>query len=147
MKKYDKHIIIFLLSATFIASIWIFFSCVILDPYHNETLTLINEHRETPLKWDDDLEIIALDQSRYMSSTGDYGHIRKDGTNLIDRFKARNYKTHYIGENIYRGYETPQAAIKSWMKSDCHRERIQDENYRVVGMSGVNGYWTMVLSK
>ena len=123
----------------------IYTSCAIIDPYRNQTLKLINKHRETPLQWDDNLELIALDHSKYMARTGDYGHVRKDGTTLADRFKLFGYSFRFADELIHRGHSDPRDPINGWMGERCHREKLTNEKFEFVGMADVVHFFGCIL--
>ena len=54
------------------------------------------------------------------------------------------------GENIAKGYATPQAVVNGWMNSSGHRANILNASYTHIGVGYVAGgnYWTqMFISK
>ncbi|MGN0977744.1 MAG: CAP domain-containing protein, partial [Faecousia sp.] len=54
------------------------------------------------------------------------------------------------GENIAKGYATPQAVVNGWMNSSGHRANILNANFTHIGVGYVSGgnYWTqMFLAK
>ena len=55
-----------------------------------------------------------------------------------------SYKT--AGENIAKGYKTPQAVVDGWMNSSGHRANILNASYTQIGVGYVaNGnYWTQM---
>ena len=50
------------------------------------------------------------------------------------------------GENIARGYATPQAVVNGWMNSSGHRANILNANYTHIGVGYVaqGNYWTQM---
>ena len=59
-----------------------------------------------------------------------------------------SYRT--AGENIAKGYATPQAVVNAWMHSPGHRANILNATYTRIGVGYVEGgnYWTqMFISK
>ena len=58
------------------------------------------------------------------------------------------YKT--AGENIARGYNTPESVVNGWMNSSGHRANILNSTYTRIGVGYVKdgNYWTqMFVSK
>ena len=58
------------------------------------------------------------------------------------------YKT--AGENIARGYNTPESVVNGWMNSSGHRANILNATYTRIGVGYVKdgNYWTqMFVSK
>ena len=50
------------------------------------------------------------------------------------------------GENIAKGYKTPDAVVKGWMNSPGHRANILSSSFTHIGVGYVeNGnYWTQM---
>ena len=50
------------------------------------------------------------------------------------------------GENIARGYATPQAVVNGWMNSSGHRANILNSSYNQIGVGYVaqGNYWTQM---
>ena len=55
-----------------------------------------------------------------------------------------SYRT--AGENIARGYATPQAVVNGWMNSSGHRANILNAGYTQIGVGYVaqGNYWTQM---
>lgn len=55
-----------------------------------------------------------------------------------------SYRT--AGENIARGYRTPQAVVNGWMNSSGHRANILNASYTQIGVGYVQdgNYWTQM---
>lgn len=50
------------------------------------------------------------------------------------------------GENIAKGYTTPQAVVNAWMNSAAHRANILNASFIKIGVGYVSGgnYWTQM---
>jgi uncharacterized protein YkwD len=50
------------------------------------------------------------------------------------------------GENIAKGYRTPQAVVDGWMNSPGHRANILNGSYTHIGVGYVSGgnHWTQM---
>ena len=59
-----------------------------------------------------------------------------------------SYRT--AGENIAKGYQSPEAVVRGWMNSPGHRANILNSSYTHIGVGYVasGNYWTqMFISK
>ena len=101
----------------------------------------------TPVEWSDNLEQAAYDHSLDMFTKNYFSHTGQDGSRPWDRAERRNYGSSYVGENIYRGQNTEEAAIRGWMNSPGHCRNIMNPNYKEMGVGHVNSYWTMKLGR
>ncbi len=70
-----------------------------------------------------------------------FSHTSQDGRTLSDRIEKYSNKYSCMGENIARGYGTPEAAVEGWMNSEGHRANILDKSYTDIGVGYCNGYW------
>ena len=52
------------------------------------------------------------------------------------------------GENIARGYRTPEAVVEAWMNSEGHRANILSAKYTKIGIGYVadGNYWTQMFT-
>lgn len=122
------------------------------SPLEKEVLDLTNKERAKmelpPLKPNAKLFYAARFHSKNMAATKQFNHII-DGKSPIDRAKAYEYPSPFVGENIAGGAPTPELALKLWMNSQGHRENILKAQYKEIGI-GVyrlgNGplFWTQV---
>ena len=123
-------------------------------------LQLVNQHRAsgytcgdtyygptTPVEWNDNLELAAYDHSLDMYTNNYFSHTGQDGSRPWDRAQRRNYGSTYVGENIFRGLNTEEAAIREWMNSPGHCRNIMNPNFTEMGVGHVNSYWTMKLGR
>ena len=55
-----------------------------------------------------------------------------------------SYRT--AGENIAKGYASPQAVVNGWMNSSGHRANILNVSYTQIGIGYVaqGNYWTQM---
>jgi uncharacterized protein YkwD len=101
-----------------------------------EILTLVNEYRASKgLPTLEPLNVIsgvADGHTNYMIETGDVGH-----ANFAERsqYLMKNAQAKSVGENVAYGYATAQGVMNGWLKSDGHRENIENINYTHFGIS------------
>jgi len=110
-------------------------SGVDLDGFPARVLELVNEERAkeglAPLEHGTEaLEKAA--QIRADETTETFSHTRPDGSKCFTAItdQGQNYLT--AGENIARGYNTPEAVVSGWMNSEGHRANIMDENFTML---------------
>jgi hypothetical protein len=118
-----------------------------------EVLELINVERENrglhPLCWNDQLFAAARGHSEDMAANGFFDHENPDGQDPTDRAVDAGYPG-VAGENIGRGYTTPQRVVDVWMNSDEHRDNILNSTYCDAGVGYAKNeedyykhYWTL----
>ena len=122
--------------------------------YEQEVIRLVNEIRVQnglkALTYDWELSRVARYKSQDMKDNNYFSHTSPVyGTpfQMIRNFGI-SYKS--AGENIAKGYATPQAVVNGWMNSSGHRANILNAGYTHIGVGYVSGgnYWTqMFLSK
>ena len=91
-----------------------------------------------PLTLDQELVLASERQSWYMASTGNFGHLGRDGSTFVARALAAGY-TEPSGENIAWGYDTATQVMDAWMLSPGHRSNILDCAARSIGIGVVYG--------
>jgi uncharacterized protein YkwD len=53
----------------------------------------------------------------------------------------------YLGENLAKGFTTPQGVLDGWMASPGHKANILNKNFSEVGF-GISGtYWSQSFGK
>ena len=118
--------------------------------FENEVIRLVNEIRrknglkELSANWE--LSRVARFKSQDMLENKYFAHnspIYGTPFQMIKNFGI-SYKT--AGENIAKGYKTPQAVVDGWMNSSGHRANILNSSYTQIGVGYVaNGnYWTQM---
>jgi hypothetical protein len=102
------------------------------------------KHDRPPLAGDSRLASAARDHSRDMSDNNYFSHTSKDGRTVGQRITAAGYTWNRCGENIARGYSSPEAVMLGWMNSEGHRSNILSIDYcdLGVGYAPTGRYWT-----
>lgn len=103
---------------------------------------LVNREREkeglSDLRWRDDLSRLARSYAEKMARGNFFSHFEPDGADVVERARAASVKGwSKIGENLFfcAGFrEYDRFAIRSWMKSDSHRNNILDPEYTATGI-------------
>ena len=80
-----------------------------------------------------------LDNSYFAHNSPTYG-------TPFQMMKAFGLSFRTAGENIAKGYATPQAVVNGWMNSSGHRANILNANYTQIGVGYVaqGSYWTQM---
>lgn len=80
-----------------------------------------------------------------------YSHTRPDGTLCFTALDDVGLRTVTAGENIAKGYSTPERVVDAWMNSPGHRANILNPSYTMIGVGYVYdpyttdaNYWTQV---
>lgn len=77
-----------------------------------------------------------------------FSHIRPDGTDPFTVLDTYDISYYTAGENIAKGYATPESVMNAWMNSDGHRANILDSDFQSADIGvyqGANGtyYWSI----
>lgn len=122
--------------------------------YEQEVIRLVNEIRaENGLKaltYDWELSRVARFKSQDMKDNRYFSHTSPVYGTPFEMIKSFGISYRTAGENIARGYATPQAVVNGWMNSPGHRANILNAGYTRIGVGYVSGgnYWTqMFISK
>lgn len=118
--------------------------------YEQRVIDLVNEIRvknglkELKANWE--LSRVARYKSQDMLDNKYFSHtspVYGSPFNMIKNFGI-TYKT--AGENIAKGYSSPEAVVNGWMNSSGHRANILNASYTQIGVGYVaNGnYWTQM---
>ena len=118
--------------------------------YESEVIRLVNEvRRENGLKaltanWE--LSRVARYKSQDMLNKGYFSHTSPTYGTPFQMIKAFGLSFRTAGENIARGYPTPQAVVNGWMNSCGHRANILNASYTQIGVGYVaqGNYWTQM---
>ena len=118
--------------------------------YESEVIRLVNEvRRENGLKaltanWE--LSRVARYKSQDMLNKGYFSHTSPTYGTPFQMIKAFGLSFRTAGENIARGYATPQAVVNGWMNSSGHRANILNASYTQIGVGYVaqGNYWTQM---
>ena len=106
--------------------------------YESEVIRLVNEvRRENGLKaltanWE--LSRVARYKSQDMLNKGYFSHTSPTYGTPFQMIKAFGLSFRTAGENIARGYPTPQAVVNGWMNSSGHRANILNGTFPSIGV-------------
>jgi uncharacterized protein YkwD len=110
-------------------------------------LALVNDARAAKgckaLVIDDRITTAAQGHSTDMATQNYFSHTSKDGRTFDKRMREAGYPKPG-GENIAKGYGSPQAVMEGWMNSTGHRENIENCDFTTMGL-GLDtrgNYWT-----
>ena len=118
--------------------------------YEQEVIRLVNEIRaENGLKvltYDWELAQVARYKSQDMKDNKYFSHTSPVYGTPFQMIKNFGISYRSAGENIAKGYATPQAVVNGWMNSSGHRANILNANYTHIGVGYVSGgnYWTQM---
>lgn len=118
--------------------------------YEQEVIRLVNEIRvENGLKaltYDWELARVARYKSQDMKDNKYFAHNSPVYGTPFQMIKNFGISYRSAGENIAKGYATPQAVVNGWMNSSGHRANILNANYTHIGVGYVSGgnYWTQM---
>ena len=118
--------------------------------YESEVIRLVNEIRQQnglrPLAANWELSRVARYKSQDMRDNGYFSHNSPTYGTPFQMFSAFGLSYRTAGENIAKGYASPQAVVNGWMNSSGHRANILNASYTQIGVGYVSGgnYWTQL---
>ena len=122
--------------------------------FEQEVIRLVNEIRKEnglkTLTYDWELARVARYKSQDMKDNKYFSHTSPVYGTPFQMIKNFGISYRSAGENIAKGYSTPQAVVNGWMNSSGHRANILNANYTHIGVGYVasGNYWTqMFISK
>ncbi|GII66396.1 hypothetical protein Skr01_64810 [Sphaerisporangium krabiense] len=112
-------------------------------------VALTNQERTrkgcAPLRSDPRLARAARAHSRDMAARNYFGHTSSDGGSPWDRMARAGYSAS-AAENIARGYQSAEEAVRGWMANSGHRRNILNCQIKTVGVGVAYGsgdiWWT-----
>ena len=122
------------------------------EEHERAIVLLINQERDQrgirEMSWDPKLQAIARAHSRDMSDKGYFDHTNKSGLDYRSRAVAAGYrcpnpKWQGVAENLFfgtRGYQSPQAAVNSWLDSPLHKRAMLDPTFSKAAIGVHEGY-------
>ena len=121
-----------------------------LNAFVNEVIRLVNQERSknnlAPLTAKADLNTYASTRSRELLQI--FNHLRPDGTDPLTPILGMGYFT--AGENIAKGFSSPEAVMEGWMNSPGHKANILSPYFSYIGvgcfMEDGDLYWTQVFA-
>ena len=122
--------------------------------FETEVVRLVNlrraEHGRKPLTQDWQLSRVARYKSQDMKDLGYFSHTSPTYGSPFQMMKSFGISYRTAGENIAKGYASPEAVVNAWMNSPGHRANILNSTYTHIGVGFVSSgnYWTqMFISK
>ena len=118
--------------------------------YEQEVIRLVNEIRAEnglkPLTYDWELSRVARYKSQDMKDNRYFSHTSPVYGSPFQMIKSFGLTYRTAGENIAKGYATPQAVVNGWMNSSGHRANILNASFTRIGVGYVasGNYWTQM---
>lgn len=118
--------------------------------YEQEVIDLVNDIRRqnglNTLKANWELSRVARYKSQDMADNGYFAHNSPTYGSPANMIKNFGISASRSGENIAKGYKTPQQVVNGWMNSSGHRANILNASYKQIGVGYVaNGnHWTQM---
>lgn len=118
--------------------------------FEAEVIRLVNEIRAEnglqPLTANWELSRVARYKSQDMLDKGYFAHNSPTYGTPFQMIKAFGLSFRTAGENIAKGYATPQAVVNGWMNSSGHRANILNSSYKQIGVgyAAKGNYWTQM---
>ena len=99
-----------------------------------------------PLSANWELSRVARYKSQDMRDRGYFSHTSPTYGSPFQMITAFGLSYRTAGENIARGYASPQAVVDGWMNSSGHRANILNASYTQIGVGYVakGNYWTQL---
>ena len=111
--------------------------------YEQEVIRLVNEIRKQnglkALTYDWELARVARYKSQDMKDNNYFSHTSPVYGSPFQMIKNFGISYRRAGENIAKGYATPQAVVNGWMNSSGHRANILNASYTHIGVGYVAG--------
>ena len=118
--------------------------------FESEVIILVNQIRAEnglkPLTSDWQLSRVARYKSQDMHDLGYFSHTSPTYGSPFNMMKSFGISYRSAGENIAKGYSTPEAVVNAWMNSPGHRANILNSSYTHIGVGYVKEghYWTQM---
>ena len=119
-----------------------------LHAYELRVIELVNLERARyglkALKANTELSNGARKKSLDMHDNGYFAHNSPTYGSPFDMMKSLGITYRKAGENIAKGYKTPEAVVKAWMNSEGHRANILNASYTEIGVGYIadGSYYT-----
>lgn len=121
-----------------------------ISSYEQQVIILINNIRVknglSKFKTNWELSRVAQYKSQDMHDKNYFSHTSPTYGSPFDMMKSFGISYRTAGENIAKGYTTPQAVVNGWMNSSGHRANILNPSFTQIGVGYVKGgnYWTQM---
>ena len=118
--------------------------------FEQEVIRLVNEIRAAnglkALAYDWELARVARYKSQDMKDNRYFSHTSPVYGTPLQMIKNFGISYRSAGENIAKGYASPQAVVDGWMNSSGHRANILNASFTHIGVGYVasGNYWTQM---
>ncbi|MBQ8341104.1 MAG: LysM peptidoglycan-binding domain-containing protein [Clostridia bacterium] len=118
--------------------------------FEQEVIRLVNAERAkyglSPLTENWELSRVARYKSQDMKENRYFSHTSPVYGSPFQMIKSFGISYRSAGENIAKGYATPQAVVNGWMNSAGHRANILNASFTQIGVGYVasSHYWTQM---
>lgn len=118
--------------------------------FESEVVRLVNVERAknglSALTENWELSRVARYKSKDMHDRGYFSHTSPTYGSPFDMMKNFGISYRTAGENIAKGYATPQAVVNGWMNSEGHRANILNASFTQIGVGyyADGNYWTQM---
>lgn len=118
--------------------------------FEKEVIRLVNEIRRgyglSALEENESLSRVAREKSRDMADRNYFSHQSPTYGSPFEMMKSFGIRYNAAGENIAKGYTSPQSVVDGWMNSQGHRENILNSVYTQIGVGyyPYGNYWTQM---
>jgi uncharacterized protein YkwD len=82
----------------------------------------------------------ALAKANDMAANNYFGHADKLGNRMAYWIKAAGYNYLRAGENLAKGFSSPESTVAAWVNSPTHYANLLNSNYREIGVGITQGY-------
>ncbi|HBR32239.1 MAG: SafA/ExsA family spore coat assembly protein [Eubacteriales bacterium] len=123
---------------------------IAITSYEQQVIDLVNNIRAqnglNRLKANWELSRVARYKSQDMHDKNYFSHTSPTYGSPFAMMNAFGISYRTAGENIAKGYSTPQAVVNGWMNSSGHRANILNSAYTQIGVGYVSSgnYWTQM---
>ncbi|MBU1092300.1 CAP domain-containing protein [Patescibacteria group bacterium] len=81
----------------------------------------------------------AQNKAEDMASKGYFDHADQDGNRMSYWMRSAGYDYLRAGENLAKGFSTPEAVIQAWLNSPTHYMNLVNDNYTEIGVGVATG--------
>lgn len=120
----------------------------ILSAYEQRVVDLVNEERakEGLSALQVDAQIAAAADVRAKEIRISFSHTRPDGRDCFTTLNEAGVSYRGAGENIAKGYRTPEDVVTAWMNSEGHRKNIMNASFRYIGVGLDGNAWAQLFT-
>ncbi|MDD3480857.1 MAG: CAP domain-containing protein [Patescibacteria group bacterium] len=113
------------------------------EALRNNVIVLSNMERQkngvSALFVNDALNEAAEEKLNDMFDNNYWDHVGPAGETAWDFIAGTGYRYEVAGENLARGFESPEKVVNAWMSSPTHRENILNARFQEIGLAVGSG--------